>query len=81
MTPETTRAIDQALGELPLIDRITALMCSVITRKPEATKGVVSMIAIVTAMAKYLDAPERVAAAEILRDAADAVERRQLERV
>jgi hypothetical protein len=81
MTPETTRAIDRALGDLPLLDRITMLMCSVIMRKPEATKGVVSMIAIVTSMAKNLDAPERVAVADILRDAAGAVERRQLERV
>ena len=77
MTPETTRAIDRALGDLPLLDRIMMLMCSVIMRKPEAVKGTVAMIATATVMAKQLGEPERIAIAEILRDAADAVEHRR----
>jgi hypothetical protein len=81
MPPKSAREIDQVLGDLPLMDRIVALMCSIIMRKLEVTKGVVSMIAIVTAMAEHLDEPTRIGISEVLRDAADAVERQQLERV
>lgn len=77
MSPRSAYAVDEALGNLPLLDRIAALVCSVITRKPEAVKGTVAMIATATAMAKLLDGPERVALAEILRDSADEVEARR----
>lgn len=77
MSPRSAYAVDEALGNLPLLDRIAALVCSVITRKPEAVKSTVAMIATATAMAKLLDGPERVALAEILRDSADEVEARR----
>lgn len=80
MTPETARAIDRALGDLSPIDRVASLVASIVTRK-DADKAVLSMVALTTCMAKFLDAPARIAIAEILRDAADEVERRQLERV
>jgi hypothetical protein len=75
MTPETTRAVDQALAKLPLDDRVVALIANIITRRPQAVPAVLSMLAVTTAMTRYLPFATRVQLAELLRDAADEVER------
>jgi hypothetical protein len=77
MTPDAQRTIDETLAHLPLDDRMFALIACIVERKPQATRAVVSLIAAVTAMAGVLDAAERIAIAEILRDSADRVEQRR----
>jgi predicted hydrolase (HD superfamily) len=54
---------------MPLLDRIAALIASIVTRK-DAAKAVVHIIAITTVMARHLGEAERIAIAEILHDAA-----------
>jgi hypothetical protein len=75
---DNAHAVDQALGDLPLSDRIFALTACIVTRKPESLRGTVAVTAVTTAMEQHLSEAERVAISEILRDAA---EHRQLERV
>lgn len=77
MSPDQARAVDQVLGDLPLDDRLVALVVSIITRKPQAIPAVLSMIAATAAMTRGLSHNNRVMIAELLRDCADHVERRQ----
>lgn len=81
MTRRDMDAIDAALRDLPLDDRICALACTVITRRPQCLDAVVSLTALITTMARWLNTTQRFQV-EVLRDSADRIERmRQLERV
>jgi hypothetical protein len=53
------------------------LIASIITRKSQAIPAVFSMLAVTTAMAKYLPFETRVQLAELLRDASDEDEQRR----
>lgn len=77
MSPENVRAVDQALGDPPLDDRVAALVVSTITRRPQAVPAIFSMIATATAMTRELPLTNRVQLAEIMLDAADEIERRR----
>lgn len=77
MSRESTRIINAVLRELPLDDQLASLICCIIERKPQAMSALVSMSAIMTAMAGYLSEGDRIALAEILRDSADHVEHRR----
>jgi hypothetical protein len=77
MSRDDARIIDAALGQLSPVDRVVTLVASIITRKPEAMSGTLSMIAITAAMAGYLSLEDRIMLAEIMRDAADEVEHRR----
>lgn len=81
MTLKSAREIDAVLADLPLEDRVIALAANMIMRHPQALKAVCALIGFVSAMAKFLSEPERITIAEIMRDSADAIEHRQLERV
>ncbi len=75
MSRESTRIINAVLCELPIEDRMCALVASILSRKREADPGVLSMLAVTTAMAKLLSARERMMVAELVRDTADEIER------
>jgi hypothetical protein len=76
MSPQNARAIDDALGDLPLDDRLAALLVSIITRRLQAVDAVVSMVAVIGAMTRGLSVANWFALAELLRDCADTIERR-----
>ena len=52
MTQKTARAVDDALGDLPLDDRLVALVVSVITRRPEAIRAVLSLLSLTSVLAR-----------------------------
>jgi hypothetical protein len=82
MSPERARAINAALGELPLDDRVTALICSVIERRPQMMPALLSMLATLRVMARYSSIENKIAFAEFMRDAADEIEHaHEVERV
>lgn len=81
MTPNA-EIIHNTLRDLPLDDRLDALACTVIERRPQCLAAVISLTALVTTMARWLNTTQRFQLAEALRDAADRIERmRALERV
>jgi hypothetical protein len=51
---------------------------AVIERRPQALSALVSMAAVITAMAGHLGERDRIALSEILRDSADEIERRRV---
>jgi hypothetical protein len=56
---------------------VIALTAAILLRRPdEATKAVLSLLASAVTIARGLSAEERIAVAEIFRDAGDAVEQR-----
>ena len=71
------RAVDAALAALPLDDRIAALVTNILTRRPDAIKGVLLMIAATVALTRHLSHANKIMMAECLRDAADETERRK----
>ncbi len=77
MTQKTARAVDDALGDLPLDDRLVALVVSVITRRPEAIRAVLSLLSLTSVLARELPLAQRIALSEVARDVADEIERRR----
>ncbi len=77
MTQKTARAVDDALGGLPLDDRLVALVVSVITRRPEAIRAVLSLLSLTSVLARELPLAQRIALSEVARDVADEIERRR----
>jgi hypothetical protein len=72
------RIINAVLHELPADDRLAALICSVIERKPQAMSALVSMVAVIGVMSRHLSDTNRIALAEIFRGCADHIERRRV---
>ena len=77
MTQKTARAVDDALGDLPLDDRLVALVVSVITRRPEAIRAVLSLLSLTSVLTRELPLAQRIALSEVVRDVADEIERRR----
>jgi hypothetical protein len=72
-----------AIRSLSADERLGELVVAILERRSERMSAPISMIATVTAMAKYLSHRDQILLAEIMRDAADHVEhrRRQLVRI
>ena len=77
MTQKTARAVDDALGDLPLDDRLVALVVSVITRRPEAIRAVLSLLSLTSVLTRELPLAQRIALSEVVPDVADEIERRR----
>lgn len=74
MTRESTRIVNAVLREMPLDDQLASLICCIIQRRPQALSALVSMSAVLAAMAEHLSARDRIALSEIVRDTADHIE-------
>lgn len=77
MSPEGNRAVDAALAGLSVDDRIAALVVSILTRRPQAVRAVLLMIAATVSLTRGLSHRDKVMLAECMRDAADETERRR----
>ena len=75
--PRSAAQIDAAFGDLPLDDRVAALVVSMVTRRPEAMLACVSLLSLVSVLASEMSLVDRVTLAELARDAADHVEHRR----
>lgn len=75
MSREIVHAV---LRELPPDERLAALICAVVERKPQAMSALVSMLAVLGVMAHHLSSENRIAFAELMRDAADEIEQRRV---
>jgi hypothetical protein len=81
MASKSAKAVDAALGDLPIDDRVAALVCSLITRKPQAVSAILSLCSLIAIMTSRLDL-SRMMVAEVVRDFADEIEHvRHLEKV
>lgn len=69
-----SRVIDAVWRECSLEERVAALICAVVERRPQAMKALVSTAAVLDVMARHVPAGNRIAFAELLRDVADHVE-------
>ncbi len=63
MSHDNVRIIHDTLTELPLIDRLSALCCSIIADDPRAMPAVASLIQVAGVMARQLQPAERLAIA------------------
>ena len=77
MSRDNARLIDAMLREFPLRERIIALVVNLIRDKQGPMSPIISMTACISTMAKHLREEERIALAELLRDAADHCEHRR----
>jgi hypothetical protein len=77
MSPKTVRAINDALGDLSLDDRMIALICSIMMRKSEPAAAVVTMLATIEILTGESSPAEQIALSELTRDSADRMERRK----
>jgi hypothetical protein len=73
----TRSEIIELIRSLPADERLAELIITIVERRSEAMAAPISMAAVITAMAQYLNRRDRIALAEILRDAADRVEHRR----
>lgn len=76
MSHDNMQAIDTALRDLSLDDRIAALVLNIIERR-EGVEAMSSLVAVIGAMSKSQLLTQRFAIAEMLRDTADVIERLQ----
>ena len=76
MASTSTHAIDRALAEMPVDDRIVALVHSLIGPRHESMRTAFSLLSLFGAMAAHLQMNdiERVLIAEELRDIGDRIE-------
>ena len=72
----SARAVDQALGDLPVNDRIAALVVSLITRKPQSVRAALSLLSMISILVKFteLSPAERIGLAEYARGLPDEIE-------
>lgn len=75
MSREIVHAV---LRELPPDEQLAALICVIIERKPQARSALVSMLAVLGVLARHLSSENRIAFAELMRDAADEIEQRRV---
>jgi hypothetical protein len=78
MSRETSRIVHAVLRELPPDEQLASLICAIIERKPQAMSALVSMLAVLGVMARHVSTENRIALAELMRDAADELERRRV---
>ena len=76
MSHDNMQAIDTALRDLSLDDRIAALVLNIIERR-EGVEAMSSLVAVIGAMSKSQLLTQRFAIAEMLRDTADVIDRLQ----
>lgn len=62
------RVIQDTLVDLPLIDRMSALVCSIIADDPRAMQAVCNIVSVAGIMARQLPPPQRLAIAWALLD-------------
>ena len=78
---EAMRVIDAALRDLPVADRLSALLISIIEHNPDALAVSFRMLNATKALSKGLSVESRIRVAEAMRDRADVLERRQAVRI
>jgi hypothetical protein len=78
MSREATRIVHAMLDTMPAEDRLALLVATIVERRPGALSALVSMSAVLAAMARHLSERDKIALSEVLRDVADAVEQRVL---
>jgi hypothetical protein len=78
MSRESQKTIEEVLRVLPVADRLSALLISIIERNPDALAVSLCMLNATTTLSKRLSAANRVKVAEAMRDRADVLERRQV---
>jgi hypothetical protein len=79
MASKGAKAVDAALGDLPIDDRVAALVCSFVMRKTQSLVAVASLSSLISLISIHVEmtSAERIILAEGLRDVADAVEHKQ----
>ena len=79
MASGSTHAIDRALAEMPVDDRIAALVVSLIGSRHESMRTTYSLVSLLGALTAHLPMTdiERVLIAEELRDLGDRIEHAQ----
>jgi hypothetical protein len=55
-----TRDINDALIDVPMHDRLAALMCSIVSDEPRATEAICDFVAVTGMMARQLPAAQRL---------------------
>jgi hypothetical protein len=68
------RRVDAALGGVPLDERVSALVVSLVTRRTEGVRAIVSLFGLISAIGSFLRVEERILLAELARDVADRLE-------
>jgi len=76
MPRKAQQAIDEVLATLPVEDRLSALLISIIERNPDALAVSLTMISATTKLSRGLSVENRIRVAEAMRDRADLLERR-----
>ena len=81
MLHRTAREIDAYLGDVDLNDRIIHVVASMVRRQSEGRRCIASLIGLIAAISNFLKFEERYLISEMLRDAADRIERCEMEEV
>ncbi len=82
MALEQMRIASDALGKLPLDQQLTLLIITICKRRPQVMRALISLITVMQMMTEGLSQSNRMMFSELLRDAADEIERvHQVERV
>lgn len=75
MSHENMQAIDEALRGMPVVDRLSALLVSIIEVNPGALNVSLKMLNATMALSRGLCLEDRIRIAEAMRDRADVLER------
>ncbi len=82
MALEQMRAASDVLEKLPLDQQLTLLLVTICRRRPQIMRSLISLITVMQMMTEGLSQSNRMMFGELLRDAADEIERAyQFERV
>ncbi len=76
--PPNARIIHESLNGLPVEDRLSALLVSIIQSNPNALAVSLRMVSVTAALSKGLSPLNKFKVSEAMRDAADQLERHQL---
>jgi hypothetical protein len=79
--PPNARKIHSMLRGLSTDDKVAALVVSLIERRPDAVDSTLSLIAAIGVLTRNLSLVNRYALSEAMRDCADMVEHREVERI